>query len=67
MFLAGLRNGCVVFEAVLLPLFNARHGIGLYSRQAKTVSIKVDNPTDNDYLMQSWGKMTQVKPSKISG
>jgi fimbrial chaperone protein len=63
-------NGALLVIAVLLPLFNARAALVLsgtrviFPASENQVSIKVDNPTDNDYLMQSWVEDDAGKPQQ---
>ncbi|UDG01062.1 molecular chaperone [Enterobacter cloacae] len=65
-----LRNGTLLVIAVLLPFFNARAALVLsgtrviFPASENQVSIKVDNPTENDYLMQSWVEDDAGKPQQ---
>lgn len=70
-FLKRLRNGALLVIAVLLPLFNARAALVLsgtrviFPASENQVSIKVDNPTDNDYLMRGgWVEDDAGKPQQ---
>jgi fimbrial chaperone protein len=66
-----LYRGLVLAIGMLLvPLFDARAALVLsgtrviFPANASQVSLKVDNPTDNDYLMQSWVEDDTGKPQQ---
>jgi len=64
------RGGALVIALLLVPLFNARAALVLsgtrviFPASEYQASLKVDNPTDNDYLMQSWVEDDTGKPQQ---
>ncbi|UNC52218.1 molecular chaperone [Enterobacter huaxiensis] len=60
----------LVMAMLLMPFFNARAALVLsgtrvvFPASENQVSLKVDNPTDNDYLMQSWVEDESGKPQQ---
>lgn len=64
------KGSALIIAMLLMPFFNARAALVLsgtrviFPASEYQVSLKVDNPTDNDYLMQSWVEDDSGKPQQ---
>jgi fimbrial chaperone protein len=64
------KGGALLLVMLLVPFLNARAALILsetrviFPASEAQVSLKVDNPTDSDYLMQSWVEDETGKPQE---
>lgn len=64
------KRGALIIAMLLVPFLNARAALVLsgtrviFPASENQASLKVDNPTDNDYLMQSWVEDETGKPQQ---